>query len=223
MNISWPSRRRRTQDPSLDSVPVQALASSRPQELTDESLSIRDRVDLARWHIDRYDRLRASTSSRAAVVLSAGAILSAGNAVILSQLLQQSASSRLWLIAVCTFGLTASAALIVLSVIRATGVLVSLRLTRDMFPDPDLPPGLVFDHRHCAARPHLSTVQDAVWSQDLAHILEAANAELWIIIRQHRRRYARLRSAVRALRFAATVFLAVLTVLVISNLILQSV
>jgi hypothetical protein len=224
MNIPWPSRRRRTQNPSLDSVPVQATASSRPQELTDESLSIRDRVDLARWHIDRYDRLRASTSSRAAVVLSAGAILSAGNAVILSQLLQQSASSRLWLIAVCTFGLTASAALIVLSVIRATGVLVSLRLTRDMFPDPDLPPGLVFNAtdtvRHA---PTFRQFQDAVWSQDLAHILEAANVELWIIIRQHRHRYARLRSAVRALRFAATAFLAVLTVLVISNLILQSV
>lgn len=46
-----------------------------------------DELDLLKWHIDRYDRRGASTVSRASIVLSAGAILSAGNAVILSPLL----------------------------------------------------------------------------------------------------------------------------------------
>src|SRR5215467_14360165 len=50
-----------------------------------------EKIELVKWHINRYDRLRGSTTNRAAVVLSAGAILSAGVAVALSQLLSNSA------------------------------------------------------------------------------------------------------------------------------------
>jgi hypothetical protein len=50
-----------------------------------------EKIELVKWHIDRYDRLRGSTTNRAAVVLSAGTILSAGVAVVLSQLLSSSA------------------------------------------------------------------------------------------------------------------------------------
>ncbi|MFD8495904.1 hypothetical protein [Amycolatopsis sp. NPDC059657] len=186
------------------------------------SLSARDRLDLARWHIDRYDRLRASTSSRAAVVLSAGAILTAGNAVILSQLLQQTLPANVWLVTICTVGLTISAALIVLAIIRATGVLVSLRLTREMFPESDLPTGLVFNAtdtvRHA---PEFRRFYQVVGEQNLPDVLLSAHVELWIIIRQHRHRYAKLRDSVRALRYAAMIFLVVLTVLVITNLIIR--
>src|SRR4051794_20979919 len=52
-------------------------------------------LGLLRWHIERCDRLRASTASRAGVVLSAAAILSAGNAVILSRLLPLHESGQL--------------------------------------------------------------------------------------------------------------------------------
>jgi hypothetical protein len=184
----------------------------------DATPSPRDRLDAAKWHIDRYDRLRASTSSRAAVVLSAGAILTAGNAVILSQLLQN-AALVLWLVALCTAGLLASAGLIVLAIVRATGVLVSLRLTREMFPDPDPPIGLVFNAtdtvRHA---PLFEQFDQAVRAQDLNAILGAAHVELWIIIRQHRHRYGKLRGSVKALRLSATIFLSVLAVLVIANL-----
>ena len=55
-----------------------------------------DLLELLKWHIDRYDRLRVSTAGRASVVLSAGAILSAGNALLLTQILN---STTAWLTA----------------------------------------------------------------------------------------------------------------------------
>jgi hypothetical protein len=182
------------------------------------------RLDLARWHIDRYDRLRASTFSRAAVVLSAGAILTAGNAVILSQLLQRATDLHQWLLVLCTLGLVASASLIVLAIVRATGVLVSLQSYRTMFPDPKLPSSLVFNAPDTMRLSSTFTeFEEAVAAQEPPDILRAAHVELWIIIRQHRYRYAQLRSAVRALRYSATIFLAVLTMLVIANLIVSSI
>jgi hypothetical protein len=226
MNIPWLRHAdrihgQRSTPATVESPLDEGAGSGRSQQLADDPLSLRERIDLVRWHIDRYDRLRASTSSRAAVVLSAGAILSAGNAVILSLLLQQE-GGHLRLVAVCSVGLTASAALVVLAIIRATGVLVSLRPARDLFPDPDLPVGLAFNAtdtvRHA---PTFRRFCESLGSQGLADILEAAHVELWICVRQHRYRYARLRGAVSALRHAATIFLAVLTVLVVSNLILR--
>lgn len=190
---------------------------------TEGSPTTQARLDLARWHIDRYDRLRTSTSSRAAVVLSAGAILTAGNAVILSQLLQRTTAFHQWLLVMCTLGLVASASLIVHAIIRATGVLVSLRSSREIFPDSTLPSGLVFNAPDTMRlTSSFAAFERAAAAQTLPDILRAANVELWIIIRQHRHRYARLRSAVRALRYSATIFLAVLTMLVIANLITSS-
>src|SRR6266567_446089 len=46
-------------------------------------VSLQEKIELIKWHLGRYDRLRASTTNRAGVVLSAAAILSAGIAVIL--------------------------------------------------------------------------------------------------------------------------------------------
>ncbi|GLZ02664.1 hypothetical protein Acsp03_01310 [Actinomadura sp. NBRC 104412] len=178
-------------------------------------------LDLIKWHLDRYDRLRASTATRASVVLSAGAILSAGNAVILSQILNVP-RERLGPEAAPVFGigLLASVSLVVLSVVHASGVLVALKGSRDLFPDAGtMPTGLFFNGSDTVAR--LSTFQQfqaAMAAQDQAGRVEAAQVELWIVIRQHRRRYRRLRASVRALRWAAIVFLAALTGLVITVL-----
>lgn len=194
-----------------------------PPQRTDDgsgALPVVDNLELARWHIDRYDRLRTSASSRAAVVLSAGALLTAGNAVILSQLLQQTTSLAPWVVVVCTAGLLVNVALIVLALVSATGVLISLQPSRELFPDPDLPISLAFNAsdtiKHAG---EFSTFHETMRTQHPSELLRSAHVELWIIIKQHRHRYARLRTSVRALRHAANVFLTVLTTLVIANMI----
>ncbi|ALG10535.1 hypothetical protein [Kibdelosporangium phytohabitans] len=178
-----------------------------------------EQVALAKWHIDRYDRLRASTASRASVVLSAGALLSAGNAVILVQLL--GGWGNAWLIAAFSLGLAVSGCLVVASLIAAAGVLVTVKDSRTLFAGgAELPPAPIFNGSYTAR--HLALFQDfrsAVLAQDTASVLQAAHVELWVVIRQHRHRYDRLRRAVRTLRWAALVFLAVFLGLLINNLI----
>ncbi|MGW7514376.1 hypothetical protein ACWGJ2_02130 [Streptomyces sp. NPDC054796] len=169
-----------------------------------------EKLALLKWHLDRYDRLRVSTASRAAVVLSAGAILSAGDAVLLTRLLEGAnphLDSRLAL--VFGLGLLGSIGLLVLSLVHATGVLVTLKASRDVFADMrDLPPGLIFNDSDTVRE--LATFDDfkaTVDTQDYPAMVRAAQVELWIGIRQHRHRYLRLRAAARMLRWAAAVFL----------------
>ena len=52
-------------------------------------------------------------------------------------------------------------------------------------------------------------------------ILEQAEVELWIVVRQQIYRYGKLRGAILAFRGAALTFLCVLTAIVIVNLVLR--
>jgi hypothetical protein len=156
------------------------------------------------------------------VVLSAGAILSAGNAVVLAQLLGNAERPSDWMLILLSVGIAGSVSLIVLAVIRATEVLVSLRLTRDLFSDKDFPPGIFFNAsdtvRHIGSYSELRSSMKASTNAD---ILDWALVELWIVVRQHRYRYSKLRAAVRALRRAAIVFLVGLIALMTVDLILK--
>lgn len=188
---------------------------SRPDSTGGEVLA------LLRWHIDRYDRLRASTASRAAVVLSASALLSAANAVIIAQVLgTRFTPVPSALLAFCVLPSLAGFVLVVLAVVHATGVLVTTRNSRALLTGPAAPPpGPVFNRSDTlglfATYAEFSTAVDM---QDEAAIIEAAKAELWIVIHQHSYRYAELRSAVRLLRLAATALPVALVVVLIVGL-----
>ncbi|MFY1687099.1 hypothetical protein [Plantactinospora sp. WMMB782] len=190
-----------------------------------ETPSTAERIDLLQWHLDRYDRSRASTSSRASVVLSASAILSAGNAVVLAQLLGGSVADRLGSVPLVLFTLASlvSAGLVVLSLLRAASVLVTIRPSRAILGSGDeLPEALVFNGTDTVRRLHsFAEFQAALAGQRDPEIRRAAQVELWIGIQQHRQRYVRLREAVRLLRYAAVAFLAILASAMIGNLFLQ--
>jgi len=119
-----------------------------------------------------------------------------------------------------TLGALVSASLVVLALIRASGVLVTSRDSAAMFSGTEsLPPSPIFNGTFTVRR--LSTFADfheVVKSQREQEILQAAEVELWIGIRQHRHRYVRLRRAVRLLRCAAVAFLVVLAGSMIVNL-----
>jgi hypothetical protein len=167
-------------------------------------------LELLKWHLGRNDQRRVSTANRASVVLSAAAILLAGNALILSRLLA-GPDARLTrpLAAVFGAGMLASVALVIISLIHASGVLATIRTSRETFGGAQrLPPALLFNDTDTMSQ--LATFDDfraAVDTQDYEAILEAAKVELWIGLLQHRYRYLRLRGAIRALRWAAIAFL----------------
>ncbi|MEV8511786.1 hypothetical protein [Dactylosporangium sp. NPDC051484] len=175
-------------------------------------------IELLRWHLDRYDRLRSSTANRASVILSAAAILSAANAVILSQVLTGPIHDRQWLFATFGVALLASTALVVLSLIRSASVLVTSRDSRALFGVGDeVPPGLIFNGTDTVQRLRsFAEFANTVESQQEADIYRAAQVELWIGIKQHRYRYVRLRSAGRLLRWAAVTVLLVLGSVVVA-------
>ena len=62
----------------------------------------RDQLDLICWLIDRADKLRESVASRAAIVVSANALLLAGTTFLLDQILsslgQRSLAERVFLV-----------------------------------------------------------------------------------------------------------------------------
>lgn len=168
----------------------------------------REQLDIARWHLDRYDRLRVSTSSRAAVVLSAATILSAGNAVILSRQLRLPADLPRLLAVAVTIALISSTALVVCAIIFATRVLVSLKSSRAIFPSANLPSGFLFNATDTVKlAPNFGDFEKAAHGQTWDDILRASYVELWTVIRQHRHRYSMLRRAIRFLRAAAVIFL----------------
>ncbi|BCY08609.1 hypothetical protein [Actinoplanes sp. L3-i22] len=174
-----------------------------------------DRLPALRWHIERYDRMRASTASRAAVVLSAGAILSAGNAVVLAQILN-GGFDRLnrWLVALFALVVLASVGLVVRALLQAASSLVTPRPSAAMFSeDQKPPPALLFNGTYTAAvADTYDAFRAAVAAQTDADRVEAAQVELYFGIRQHRHRYTQLRAAVRSLKWAATVLLVVLAI-----------
>jgi hypothetical protein len=189
-----------------------------------ETVSTGDILAMTKWHLERYDRLRASTSSRASVVLSAGALLSAGNAVLINQFAGRSAGwmTTTWSV-IFAAGVSVCAAQVIVCLILAAQVLVTLRGSRAMVPDRSLPPSLLFNAadtiRHAGSFPHF---QELVAGQSEQSQLEAAQIELWVGINQHRRRYVRLRQAVIAMCCAAASFLVLLAAYLIVDAILRS-
>jgi hypothetical protein len=186
------------------------------------TVSDEDRLSMLKWHIDRSDRSRSSTAGRASIVLSAGAILSAGNAVLLSQVLGGTTgwlSSGAWLVAI-TIAVAGSALLVVSSLIKSAGVLLTTRGSRKVFEQlGDIPPGLIFNNADTVQR--IRTFEDfraTTASFGPKEMADAAEVELWVCIHQHRHRYIQLRAAVRLLRYAALSFLVILVVVMIANL-----
>lgn len=177
------------------------------------AMSLSDHVELIKWHLGRYDARRESTASRASVVLSAAAILSAGEAIVLGQV-SGDVLRRVdpWPKIVLGVLVLTSSFLVIGSLIRASQVLVTRRPSRALFGEGgSLPRGLIFNGTDTVAL--LKTFADfrrALVAQDDQAVFDAAAVELWVTIQQHRRRYAQLRSAVALLQLAAFALILIL-------------
>ena len=186
------------------------------------STALSEKLDLLKWHLDRYDRLRASTASRASVILSATAILSAGNALVFSQLFSDSRTSPMprWLVAAFSAAVLGCAVMIVLSLIYASRVLVTSRDSRSLFAfNEEIPDGLLFNGTDTVRRiGRFTDFQEALGSYRDEDMLTAAQVELWFTIHQHRHRYAQLRLATRQLCRSAIMFIVVLAGAILARL-----
>ncbi|MER8120126.1 hypothetical protein [Streptomyces sp. NPDC094031] len=175
---------------------------SDPSQGADDPLTTSDLVDLTKWHIDRYDRLRSSTSVRASVLLSANAVLATGSLILVNYHIQTvKTSHKLWI--ECLFGIFAALALalILRSLWGAINAIAARKTTRALH-SAEIPSRFLFNWGDTlnSVDGH-SDFARKVGELGLEAVLGHSLAELWTDILQHSQRHRHLRSAINTFRY----------------------
>lgn len=179
-----------------------------PNQDADGPMSGPEVLDLTKWHIGRYDRLRSSTFVRASVLLSANAVLATGSLLIVSYHLQTVGSPRrLW--AECLFCALAvlALALILRSLWDSINAIAARKTTRTLHA-AEIPSRFLFNWGDTlkSVDGHSSFARK-VGELSLDAALGHATAELWTDILQHSQRHGYLRSAISTFRYCVITLL----------------
>ncbi|WP_136104425.1 hypothetical protein [Streptomyces sp. S816] len=165
-------------------------------------MAMPDLLDLMKWHIDRYDRLRSSTSARASVLLNANAVMATGSLILVNYHIQTAKTPyTLWiecLIDVCS---ALTLALILRSLWSAIDAIAARKTTRALHSG-EIPTRFLFNWGDTlkSVDGH-SNFARTVDELDLETVLGHAKAELLTDILQHAQRHRHLRSAINTFRF----------------------
>ncbi|MFH8402019.1 hypothetical protein ACH4E9_31925 [Streptomyces anulatus] len=182
---------------------------SMSEQMTEESMSSSDLLDMTKWHIDRYDRLRSSTSVRASVLLSANAVLASGSLILVNYHLQTNKGSRTLLIeaAFCVMAVL-TLSLILRSLWSSINAIAARKTTR-VLHSAEIPSRFLFNWGDTlnSVDGH-SDFARKVKGLSLDSILGHAMAELWTDILQHSQRHRHLRSAINTFRYCVMSLLA---------------
>ncbi|MFL6078101.1 MAG: hypothetical protein ACJ73S_32455 [Mycobacteriales bacterium] len=155
-------------------------------------------------YIDRYDRLRASTSTRASVLLSANAALTAGTIVLTNSRLSLAASLVAKILLEALAALTM--ALCVLSISLTINAIATWRTIRSIHGN-EIPSRFLFNWGDTLrAVDGFSDFRQKVIPSRYGDLVEYGVAELWTSILQHRRRHKFLRYGIHAFRLAVACF-----------------
>jgi len=153
-----------------------------------------------RYHIDRYDRLRAATASRASVLLAASALALAASGILLNRDLRATLHSNRPLLVIAILLFVVILGLIFTAVLNALSALVSLSDGRSLYNLPgDCSRGIYNQTDAVTAFPEVSNISSGL---ALSAEISGAEVELWVNVRQHKRRYEHLRRGIRRLRAA---------------------
>ena len=193
-----------TEYPIMSSTSITPLGS----HFSDE-----DRLKLLQWHIDRYDRLRSSTSARAAVLLSADAALLAGSIVLSSSYLGTPGNAS-WAIWAMKMGAIGALILGLVSISYCTNAIAAWRTTRRLHAK-EIPSRFAFNWGDTvSAVDGFSNFAATLSTLDSRQIAENGAAELWTAILQHKRRHKHLRYGIHAFRAATLFFVGVAVILI---------
>ncbi len=172
------------------------------------AMSDDEQLELACWLIERHDHLRASTATRAAIVVSADAILFAGAVFLLDKYLSSVTQYHQFGRVVFTVGIGANLTLLALSVVLAANAIAfAWKKTRTTVNISNLPP-LLFFHPSDT----MKAFNDKEFGRFRQHFRAAtkeqmvtyALGELLQITIAHNMRYRAFRWSIRLL-FAATI------------------
>ena len=176
-------------------------------------------LDAARWHILRYDQLRASLASRASFVVSADAALIAGVTFLFSWTASHHVYGGTASIALIGMGMLIALVFAVLSVRSASRALLSSRSWRTLF-GAEPPPSLFYQHTDTIrAAPEYTQFSAAFKGQSVRSELDSAVVNLWVVLQTHAYRYRFLRVATNELQIATLAFACSAVVAVVLGLV----
>jgi hypothetical protein len=172
-------------------------------------MNVDQQLELARWLIERYDGLRASMANRAAMVLSADALLLAGVTFLLDKTLsgatQTSYFERLF------FLLSIATTIICLSlsiVFAASAIAFVWKTSRESLGMKSLPPLWFFHARDTATHfKDLTEFEREYRATTKEQMVRYALGELFLITRTHYQRYQPFRQSIRLLLIALAALL----------------
>jgi hypothetical protein len=179
-------------------------------------------LEIAKWHIARCDGLRHALSSRAAVILSADALIAGAIAVLLSRANEipspRGSGSSLVITAQTVLLVSVAATFIsVLYAMRSLDNKYAWRMSSSSRRSPDSP---AFNHGDTLRMyKSFAEFRRSQLSLTFPTMLEHAQVELWFVIRSHGYRYAQLRRSTRYLSISALAVLTDIFVILMANVI----
>ena len=170
--------------------------------------NVGEKIEMVKWHIQRYDALRASTANRAAMVLSANALLLASSTFLLDKIVANlnlySSYQRCFVLVSVSLTLL----LLAISIFYAIrGVIAVSKTSRDLF-GYDIPKHPFFSQRDTIESfSGFQSFKEGFMDTNSEKMLSYALGDLWTVINQHFYRYQNLRTAIRFLSAGIVVFL----------------
>jgi hypothetical protein len=165
-------------------------------------------LELVRWLIDRFDNVRESIATRAAIVLSADAILLAGTMFLLGSVFSDKGQYQTTEQIVLALSITITMFVLSLSIFYATtGVLTVWKTSRELY-GADMPPRLFFHARDTVETFRgFEHFQEHFRSVKKEEMTLYALGELWTVTSTFHRRYQYLRKAIKFLLVSMVPFL----------------
>jgi hypothetical protein len=189
--------------------------TSRPVHAPDQVADTAGQLETLRWHIVRYDALRASLAARASFLLSANAVLIAGVALLVPQGIQRSVAGGRVSLGLLGGG---SVVTLILSGISIRDALQAQFLGRPSRTVLGNDPPLAFVYHHSDALQQAPTYQEFASkfsSQGPREELTSALAALWIGLNAYSQRYRHMRRSAVRLYAAMTSFAISVTIAIV--------
>jgi hypothetical protein len=162
-------------------------------------VDINEMIDRIQWHILRFDQLRSSVANRAAIVLSANALVIAGSAAFSSRALESPTTRPIALKTATAVGILGVLLLSAASISYAIQALVNIRPWRKVHRE-NVPISMYYHHadtiRNSSSYGEYSNRFKLATREEL---LEYALTDLWVITRTLNLRNRKFRKAVQFL------------------------
>ncbi len=171
-----------------------------------------------RWMLSRYDNWRASIATRCSIVLSADALLLAGETFLANSILDEMFNIPIWLRIVIIFLIIISMTLLILSLYFSTiGIANVFKSSRDSIAK-DTPNRLLFHPSDVVTTSEdFESFIQKYTNLNQEEINRALWSELWSLVNMHHKRYQQLRKSIKLIVLSIPIYLMAIVLIFISS------